>query len=46
MKNFNEGKKIIEKLDLDEYDKKVRLTYRPPWHDSARKASRVLEKLK
>ncbi len=46
LKNFIEGKKIIEKIDIDEYDRKVRLTYRPHWHDSARKASRVLEKIK
>lgn len=46
LNNFIEGKKIIDNIDLDEYDRKARLTYRPHWHDSARKASRVLEKLK
>jgi len=46
LKNYLEGKKIVDKIDLDEYDKKARLNYKPHWHDSARKASRVLEKLK
>ena len=43
--NYEEGRRMMESLDFDEYDKKVRETYKPHWHDSARKASRVLDKL-
>ena len=44
--NYEKGKKILETIDIDEYDKKVRKTYKPKWHESARKASKVLRKLK
>lgn len=46
LENYEEGKKILETIDLDEYDKKVRKTYKPHWHDSARKASKVLDSMK
>jgi len=44
-KNYEKGKKMLETLDLDTYDREIRKTYQPRWHDSARKASRVLDKL-
>ena len=44
--NFEEGKKILDSIDLETYDKEVRKTYKPRWHDSAIKASRVLDKIK
>ena len=44
--NFEEGFEMLKNLDIDEYDKQVRKTYKPQWHDSAVKASRVLDSLK
>jgi len=44
-KNYEEGRKMLEHLDLDEYDREIRKTYQPKWHDSARTASRVLDEL-
>jgi len=44
-KNYEAGVKMLEHMDLEEYDKEIRKTYKPRWHDSARKASRVLDKL-
>ncbi len=43
--NFEKGKKMLEHMDLDEYDRLIRKTYKPRWHDSAKKASRVLDRL-
>ncbi len=43
--NYEKGLKILERINLDEYDKEIRKTYKPRWHDSARKASRVLDKI-
>jgi hypothetical protein len=43
--NFEAGKKILETISLEEYDKKVRKNYKPKWHESAMKASRVLDKI-
>ena len=43
--NFEKGKRMLEDMDLDEYDEEIRKTYKPRWHDSARKASRVLDRL-
>ena len=44
--NYEEGLEILKTISLEEYDKKVRKTYKPKWHDSAIKASRVLDSLK
>jgi len=44
--NYEKGWEIFQKLDIDEYDKKVRETYKPVWHESAKKASTVLRELK
>jgi hypothetical protein len=43
--NYEKGRKMMETLSFEEYDKKVRKTYKPQWRDSAQKASRVLDKL-
>ena len=43
--NFEKGKNILESIELEEYDRLARKKYKPHWHDSARKASRDLEKL-
>lgn len=44
--NYEKGKKLLEKVDMDEYDKKIRETYTPKWHDSAKIASKVLRDMK
>jgi len=36
---------MFENMNLDKYDKEIRKTYKPRWHDSARTASRVLDRL-
>lgn len=43
--NYRKGVEMLKDMDIDEYDKNIRKTYKPRWHDSARKASKVLEKL-
>ena len=43
--NYEEGLDILKTISLEEYDREIRKTYRPKWHDSARKASRVLDSL-
>lgn len=44
--NYEKGRKMLESMDIEEYDRNIRKTYKPRWHDSARKASRVLDRLK
>jgi hypothetical protein len=44
-KNYEQGLKLLEQIEIEEYDREVRKTYQPRWHDSARKASRVLDKI-
>jgi hypothetical protein len=43
--NYQKGVELLKDLNLEEYDKNIRKTYRPKWHDSAKKASEVLERL-
>jgi hypothetical protein len=43
--NYEEGLRILDNIDLYKYDKEIRKTYKPKWHDSARKASKVLDSL-
>ena len=43
--NYEKGREILKTVDMDEYDKKVRATYKPKWHDSHRKASRALDRI-
>lgn len=43
--NYEKGKKILEKIDIEEYDKKIRKTYKPKWIESAKKATKVLEEM-
>ena len=43
--NYEEGLEILKTISLEEYDREIRKTYKPKWHDSARKASRVLDSL-
>jgi len=46
LSNYNKGVELLKDLDIHEYDAMIRKTYRPKWHDSAKKASKVLHDLK
>ena len=46
LSNYNKGVELIKDINIDEYDKEIRKSYRPKWHDSAQKASKVLRELK
>jgi hypothetical protein len=43
--NYEAGLRMMESMDFDEYDKEIRKTYTPRWHDSKKTASRVLDRL-
>jgi len=43
--NYEKGKKIFEKISIDEYDRNIRKTYKPKWASSGKRASKVLAEL-
>lgn len=46
LSNYKKGVELLKDINLDKYDKEIRKTYRPKWHDLAQKASKVLHELK
>jgi len=43
--NYEEGLRLMEHMSFEEYDKEIRKSYTPHWHDSQRTASRVLDQI-
>ncbi len=44
--HYDSGKKILENMSLEEYDKMAKKTYKPQWTESGSIASRILKDMK